>query len=87
MARRLQRKKKMQLIKARLAAAKGTSAAAATTANAVVDESFATAGPQRAAPLIKRQRSNAAPGKFKRKDHILVYLSLNTPCVNSRLKR
>ena len=63
--RRLRRKRKLALTKARLAAAKGASAEATAAAEAIDHESFASVGSRRAAPRTKRQRGNAAPATSK----------------------
>ena len=65
MNRRLRRKRKLALTKARLAAAKGASAEATAAAEAIDHESFASVGSRRAVPPTKHQRSNAAPATCK----------------------
>ena len=52
--RRTRRKRKMQITKVRLGAAKGASKAAAAAADAVDDESSASVGPTRGASSSKR---------------------------------
>ena len=58
--RRLRRKRKMQLAKARLAAARGTSKTAADAADATSDKSFASVGPSQRtlSPKYRQATSN-----------------------------
>ena len=77
MNHRLRRKSEIALTKTRLAAAKGASAEATAAAEAIDDESFASVGSRRAAPLMKRQRGNAAPAPApSKKDHSLGFSKL-----------